>query len=375
MKKSKKSIREIRSGGAVKRPMKKSMKDMAGTVGKAPGTLFHTGGQKTGSPVITLFSYDAASVEHRTLKTLEECRPFMGGERVLWLNIDGLHKLKLIEAAGVMFNLHPLTLEDILHTGLRPKIEDFGSYLFVVVKTLELDPESGEVGEEQLSLVIGKGFVLSFREKPGPLFNPVIARLDNPGTNVRQRGADYLSYVLTDSVVDSYFTILEQFESRIEALDEELTDSVARDALPAMYLLKKELIMLRKSVWPLREIINSIGRSRYQVIDDEETRPFFRDIYDNIVLVIETVETYRDIVIGMYDTWLALANNRMNDIMKVLTIIATVFMPLSFIAGVYGMNFHYMPELESPFGYYAVLGVMGSIFVGMILFFRTRKWF
>ncbi|WP_238974573.1 magnesium/cobalt transporter CorA [Pelodictyon luteolum] len=355
--------------------MKKVMSGMAGTLGTAPGSLVHTGGRKMQDPAITVFSYSQESVRRASAGTIREAVALRREGEVLWVNIDGLHDVGLVEEAGTLFGLHPLTLEDILHTLQRPKIEDFDRYLFLVLKTLELEGDGGDVSEEQLGLVIGEGFVLSFRERPGLLFQSLYERLENPGTNVRKKGADYLAYAIVDSVVDSYFTVLEQFENRIETLDDELTDTVGSGSLPAMYTLKKELILLRKSVWPLREIISSIGRDRYRVIDDEATRPFFRDILDNIVLVIETVETYRDIVIGMYDTWLAIANNRMNEIMKVLTIIATVFMPLSFIAGVYGMNFRYMPELGWPWGYFGVLGLMGSIFIGMILFFRTRKWF
>lgn len=355
--------------------MKKVMGGMAGTVGTAPGTLVHTGGRKMEEPAITVFSYSEESVRRATPATLHEAMAMRREGEVLWVNIDGLHDVRLVGEAGTLFGLHPLTLEDILHTLQRPKIEDFERYLFIVLKTLETEEDGGGMSEEQLALVLGEGFVLSFREKPGPLFRSLHERLENPGTNVRKKGADYLAYAIVDAVVDGYFSVLEAFEERIEILDDELGETAARGALPAMYSLKKELILLRKSVWPLREILNSIGRDRYRVIDDGATGPFFRDILDNIVLVIETVETYRDIVIGMYDTWLAIANNRMNEIMKVLTIIATVFMPLSFIAGVYGMNFRYMPELQWPWGYFGVLALMALVFVGMIVFFRTRRWF
>ncbi|WP_242664238.1 magnesium/cobalt transporter CorA [Chlorobium sp. N1] len=355
--------------------MKKIIGRMAGTIGTAPGTLVHTGGRKMESPVITVFSYSEECVRRAVVGNLRDALGMRREGEVLWVNIDGLHDVGLVGEAGTHFGLHPLTLEDILHTLQRPKIEDFDRYLFLVLKTLQTDAEEGGLAEEQLAIVVGEDFVLSFREAPGPLFASIHERLENAGTNVRKKGADYLAYALVDAVVDSYFAVLEAFEDRIETLDDLLTETAARGSLPAMYTLKKELILLRKSVWPLREIINSIGRDRYRVIDDEASGPFFRDILDNIVLVIETVETYRDIVIGMYDTWLAIANNRMNEIMKVLTIIATVFMPLSFIAGVYGMNFRYMPELSWPWGYYGVLGLMASIFIGMILFFRTRKWF
>ena len=283
--------------------------------------------------------------------------------------------MSVIEGAGKLFGIHPLTLEDILHTEQRSKLEDFESYLFLVLRTLELEEGTNDVVDEQLSMVIGKNYVLTFQEKPGDMFDAVRERIKSPGTGIRKRGADYLAYVLIDSIVDSYFTVLEELEGRIELLDQELFTTSGRETFESIYDLKKELILLRKSVRPMREIINSISRDHYKVIDDEATWPFFRDVYDNVILINETIETYRDIVLGMYDTWLAIVNNRMNEIMKVLTTIATIFMPLSFLAGLYGMNFRYIPGLQWQWGFFALLGFMGLTVACMMVYFRTRRWF
>lgn len=356
-------------------PAKKVNRNLSGKVGQPAGTLYHTGRQKTERPVITVFGYDEKRFFYRNVTTLRECEQYKEQFRVLWVNIDGLHEVRVIEEAGQLFGIHPLTMEDILHTVQRPKIEEFDAYLFLVLKALELDAGSGNVAEEQISIVIGSNYVLSFQEKPGDMFDATRDRIRNEGTAIRKRGADYLAYTLIDAVVDHYFTILEHFESRIEQLDTNLSETVGHDMFQAMYSLKKDLIHLRKSIWPLREIINSLSREQYRTLDGALIHPFFRDVYDNIILIIESVESYRDIVIGMHDTWLAVVNNRMNEIMKVLTIIATVFMPLSFIAGVYGMNFHYMPELEWHWGYFSVLGGMTVIFAGMMRYFHTKRWF
>ena len=373
--KGKKSWRTVRAAHPAVKPMKKVMRNLSKTIGQPAGTLQHIGEQKTDFPDITVFGYDENHEFHMPLKSIAECAALKDKQKVLWVNIDGLHDVSVIEAVGKLFDIHPLTLEDILHTEQRSKIEDFERYLFLVFKALDHDPQTGEITEEQMSLVIGSNFVLTFQEKPGDMFDALRARIINPGTSIRKRGADYLAYGLIDAIVDSYFVILEQLESRIELLDQELFETSGRDTFESIYVLKKELIHLRKSVRPMREIINSISREHYTVIDDKATWPFFRDVYDNVIFINETIETYRDIVIGMYDTWLAIVNNRMNEIMKVLTTIATVFMPLSFLTGVYGMNFRFLPGLEWHWGFFVLLGFMGMIVAGMMVYFRTRKWF
>jgi magnesium transporter len=350
------------------------LKNRAETVGQPPGTLIHVGERQVEHPVITMIAYDAAGATVKTLAGLEECLPFRDGGKVVWVNIDGLHDTGLIARAGELFGIEPLTLEDILHTGQRAKVEDFDRYLYLVLQMLQIEGDGAAVTREQLSVILADGLVITFQEKPGDMFDAVRQRIANPATRVRRFGADFLAYALVDAVVDHCLSLLEEIESTIDRLEEGLLEHYDRDAFESIYSLKRELIILRKSVWPLREAVGSLMRDDFRVVGDT-VEPYFRDVYDHIILVIDTVEVFRDIVTGMQETYLAVVNNRMNEVMKFLTMIATIFMPLSFIAGLYGMNFHYMPELEWRWGYFAVLGLMGGIVLFMVRFYRSRKWF
>ena len=352
----------------------KVLKNRTMTVGQPPGTLIHVGERQVEHPVITMIAYDEAGVTVKTLVDLEECLPFRESRKVVWVNIDGLHDTTLIARAGELFGIESLTLEDILHTGQRAKVEDFDRYLYLVLQMLEFEGGGAGVTREQLSVILGEGLVVTFQEKPGDMFDSVRQRIANPGTKVRRLAADFLAYALVDAVVDHSLSMLEEIESTIDRLEEGLLEHYDRDAFESIYSLKRELIILRKSVWPLREAVGSLMRDDFRVIG-VAVEPYFRDVYDHIILVIDTVEVFRDIVTGMQETYLAVVNNRMNEVMKFLTMIATIFMPLSFIAGLYGMNFHYMPELEWRWGYFAVLGIMGLIVLFMVRFYRSRKWF
>lgn len=352
----------------------KVLKRRSKTAGKPPGTLIHIGEKQVEQPVITMIAYDDANVVVRTLSDLRECLPFRQSHKVIWINIDGLHDVTLIARAGEVFGIDSLTLEDILHTGQRAKVEDYERYLYMVLQMLEYAGDDANITREQLSIILTDGVVLTFQEKPGDMFDAVRQRIANSGTKVRRNGADFLAYALIDAVVDHCLSILEEVENTIDRLEEGLLEHYNRDTFESIYALKRELIILRKSVWPLREAVGSLMRDDFRLIGDS-VEPYFRDVYDHIILVIDTVEVFRDIVTGMQETYLAAVNNRMNEVMKFLTMIATIFMPLSFIAGLYGMNFHYMPELGWHWGYFYVLGLMGVIFLGMIRFYRSRKWF
>ncbi len=273
---------------------------------------------------------------------------------------------------GVSFSLHPLTLEDILNTEQRPKSEDHGDYLYIVLRLFHEDA-GGVLIPEQVSIVLGKNWLISLQEKEGRLFDPIRERLRNEKGRLRKAGADYLAHALLDAIVDSYFVILDGFGEKIEGLETALIGRPSPATLRAIQALKREMILLRKSVWPLREMLGGLGRSDSPLIG-EQSVIYFRDIYDHAVQVIDTIETYRDMLSGMLDIYLSSISNRMNEIMKVLTIIATVFMPLTFLAGVYGMNFHYMPELEWRWGYFALWGVMIVIALFMLIAFRRKKW-
>jgi magnesium transporter len=347
------------------------VKRRSAKTGLPPGSLIHIGEKHADKAKITRCVYDETHFQEREIQTLEGSLPSEEGI-VTWIHIDGLHEIHLLEAMGVSFSLHPLTLEDILNTEQRPKSEDHGDYLYIVLRLFHEDA-GGVLVPEQVSIVLGQNWLISLQEKEGKLFDPIRERLRNEKGRLRKAGADYLAHALLDALVDSYFAILDRFGEKIEKLEDALIGRPSPQTLRAIQTLKREIILLRKSVWPLREMLGGLGRSDSTLIR-EQSVIYFRDIYDHAVQVIDTIETYRDMLSGMLDIYLSSISNRMNEIMKVLTIIATVFMPLTFLAGVYGMNFNYMPELEWRWGYFALWGVMIVIALFMLIAFRRKKW-
>ncbi len=342
-------------------------------VGLPPGTLVHIGERRTEKAEITVIDYDEKELQEKEAKKVEECFPFKDKPTVTWININGLQEVGIIEKIGVHFGIHPLVLEDILHTGQRPKAEDLEDYLFIALRMLYHDESEDVVIGEQVSLLLGPNYVISFQEREGDVFSPIRERIRNSKGRIRKAGADYLAYALLDAIVDHYFVILEKLGEKIEFLEEELVTNPRPETLQAIHTLKRDLIFLRKSVWPLREVINGLERGESPLIT-EPTGIYLRDVYDHTIQVIDTIETYRDMVTGMLDIYLSSLSNRMNEVMKVLTIIATIFIPLTFIAGIYGMNFKYMPELEWHWGYPMALIVMLLVVVSMFIYFRRKKW-
>jgi magnesium transporter len=289
------------------------------------------------------------------------------------MNVDGLHQVEILEKLGECYGLHPLVLEDILNTDQRPKMEDYGEYIYIVLKALDYNDKSNEIETEQISLILGSNFVFSFQEREGDTFDPIRERIRNGKGRIRSMGADYLAYALVDSIVDNYFIILEKLGEKIEFLEDKLVSHPTPETLQTIHHLRREMIFLRKAVWPLREVINSLERGESSLVK-ESTRLYLRDVYDHTIQTIDTIETYRDMVSGMLDIYLSSVSNRLNSVMKVLTIIATIFMPLTFLAGVYGMNFKYMPELGWRWGYPLIWLIMVGIGVLMLIFFRKKKW-
>jgi len=342
-------------------------------VGLPPGTLVHIGERRTEKAEITVIDYDEKNFQEKEAVKVEEYFPFKDKPTVTWININGLQEVGIIEKIGVHFGIHPLVLEDILHTGQRPKAEDLGDYLFIILRMLYHDErEDGMVGE-QVSLLLGPNYVISFQEREGDVFNPIRERIRNAKGRIRKAGADYLAYALLDAIVDHYFVILEKLGEKIESLEEELVTNPRPETLQAIHTLKRDLIFLRRSVWPLREVISGLEREESPLIT-EPTGIYLRDVYDHTIQVMDTIETYRDMVSGMLDIYLSSLSNRMNEVMKVLTMIATIFIPLTFIAGIYGMNFKFMPELEWHWGYPMALIVMLLIVGSMFIYFRRKKW-
>jgi len=351
----------------------KLMKRQSKTAGLPPGTLVHVGERKTEEVRITFIDYDEDNFQEKQVSKIEDCFSFKDTQTVTWINIDGLHNIEIIEKLGKQFELHPLILEDILNTGQRPKFEDFDKYIFAVLKMLSYDEPNQTIQAEQVSLVLGANFVISFQESIGDVFEQIRDRIRNSKGRIRKMGADYLTYTLLDAVVDNYFLILEKFGEKIEYMEEELVAEPTEKTLQQIHALKREMVFLRKSVWPLREMISSLERSESELIK-ESTNIYLRDMYDHTIQVIDTVESFRDMVSGMMDIYLSSISNRMNAVMKVLTIIATIFIPLTFVAGIYGMNFKYMPELEWKLGYLAVWIVMIIIILCMVTYFKRKKW-
>ena len=349
------------------------IKKFSKKAGSPPGTLVHVGEKKAEHVRIRVIDYNESEFEEKDLEKIEESFSYRDKPTATWINIDGLHEVENIEEIGKAFNLHPLVLEDILHTEQRPKLDDFEDYIFIISKKLYYDDEEHQVRTEQFSMVLGRNFLITFQERVGDVFNPVRERLRKAKGRLRKRGADYLAYALLDAIVDNYFIVLEKMGERIEFLEEELLADPVPETLQAIHNLKRELIFLRKSVWPLREIISSLERGESTLID-ESTTVFLRDIYDHTIQVIDTVETFRDMVSGMMDMYLSSVSNKMNEVMKVLTIIATIFIPMTFIAGIYGMNFKSMPELEWSWGYPLLWVVIIAIAVTMLSYFRRKKW-
>jgi magnesium transporter len=341
--------------------------------GLPPGSLIHTGERKAEKTKITVFDYDENGFTELAPKSIEECLPFKDTATVSWINIDGVHEVEIIEKICRHFGLHPLLIEDILDTDHRPKMEDQGDYIYVTLKMLCCDEKGKRATVEQVSIVTGHNFVLSFQEAPGDVFDAIRERIRSGKGRIRKLGADYLAYSLLDAVVDNYFIILESFGERIEKLEDRLVASPGQKILGEVHELKRELIFLRKSVWPLREVISGLERCESPIIR-ESTDAYFRDVYDHTIQIIDTIESFRDMTSGMLDIYLSSVSNRMNEIMKVLTIIATIFIPLTFIAGVYGMNFKFMPELGWRYGYLVIWGVMIAAAAAMLVYFKRRKW-
>lgn len=314
-----------------------------------------------------------------TITNIEECFPFKDKPTVSWINIDGIHDTDLIEKVGKQFGLHPLLLEDIVNTGQRPKMEDFDEHLFIVLKMFYYHEKRDEVISEQISLILGKTYVISFQEEAGDVFDPIRDRIRKCKGRIRKMGADYLAYALLDAVVDNYFGVLERFGEKIERIEENLVVDPNPEKLHAIHSLKREMVLLRKSVWPLRELVSGLERSESPLIT-ESTGIYLRDVYDHTIQVIDTIETFRDMLSGMVDLYMSSISNKMNQVMQVLTIIATIFIPLTFIAGVYGMNFDpatspfNLPELGWYWGYPMVWVVMIVVAILMIIYFKKKNW-
>ncbi len=347
------------------------MENTKNKTGVPPGTVVYSGKDTTEKVKITLIEYNEKDFIEKDFYNLEDCMECVNPDMIKWINVDGIHKVDLIEAIGKRFDIHPLTLEDIVNTNQRSKFEDYNSYVVSIMKMIYYDTE---IRSEQLSVVLMKGVVISFQEiHGGDAFDMIRNRLRQGKGRVRKMGADYLAYALLDAVVDCYFNILEKFGDKIELMEEELMEEPTKQTLKQLHHMKREMIFLRKAVWPMRELINNIERSETELIKPS-TDVYLRDLHDHAIRVIDTVETFRDLLSGMMDIYLSSVSNRMNEIMKVLTIITTLFVPVTFIVGLYGMNFEFMPELHSHWGYPITLIIIFMTILSLLFYFRRKKW-
>ncbi|MBE0646474.1 MAG: magnesium/cobalt transporter CorA [Bacteroidales bacterium] len=339
----------------------------------SPGTVNYVGRKREAPVRIQVMEYHEDHFQEKEIKAIGEILPLKNSPMVTWVNVTGVHDTSVIESIGDAYGIHSLVLEDIANTTQRPKLEEYDGYLFAVVKMTYIDTKSGNIIIEQLSLIIGQNYILSFQEKEEDVLNGLRQRIRTGKGRIRKMGSDYLLYAILDSIVDFYFTVLEQLGDRIEDLEETLLKQADQAMLNDIYHLKQDLIFLRKSIWPMREVISSMQHAEHKLIT-KQVGFFLRDAYDHTIQVIETVETFRDMASGMQDLYLSTISNKMNEVMKVLTIFAAIFIPLTFLAGVYGMNFHVIPELSIKYGYFAWWGVVLTLGAGMLIYFKRKKW-
>ncbi len=343
-------------------------------VGLDSGTPLYTGDVPKKEVSISLIEYSQLNVEERQVSSISEAMNTCSENNITWINIDGLSNGKIMEDVGSIFKLHPLYLEDMLNTAQRPKFEDCGNYFFVILKMLYYATNKQDLNIEQVSLIVGENIVISIQEdKIGDVFDSVRERIRHNKGRIRKMKSDYLAYSLIDAIVDNYFVILEELGEKVENLETLIIKVPGPKVVEKMHYLKQKIIFLRKSIWPLREVIGMLIREENMLIQ-ANTKIYLRDVYEHTIQVIEIIETCRDMVSGLLDIYLSSISNKLNEIMKVLTMISTIFIPLSFIASFYGMNFKFMPELDWKLGYPLVILVMLLISGTMLIFFKRKRW-
>lgn len=340
----------------------------------SPGTVEFVGDKQVENVRISILEYQSSRLVEKDNCTLEDCLESQDEQGTLWINVNGLHETDMLARLGEHYGFHGLVMEDIVNTTQRPKFEDYEQYLYIVLRMLQYDERVGHVTAEQVSLIVGSDYVLSFQEREGDVFDPIRERIRNGKGRIRKMGPDYLAYALLDAVVDGYFVILDKLSEKLEDVEGRLVLEATPELLQEIYRLKRDIVLFRKNVWPLREVCAALLRDESKLIK-KETRVFLRDVHDHTFQVIDAVDSFRDVVSGFQDLYLSTISNRMNEVMKVLTVIATIFVPMTFVAGIYGMNFEFMPELHWRWAYPALWLVMGSMAGTMLMFFKRKRWF
>jgi magnesium transporter len=343
------------------------------TSGLHPGALIHIGEKKAEKVRFTVLDYDQDNVTEREYDRVDECLVYADKETVTWVNVNGLHDTEVIHKIGEHFGIHSLALEDILDTDKRPELDDYVDFIFIILKMVLVDQKSGRIDVEQVSLLLCKNTVISFQEGEEDVFEPIRQRIRTGKGKIRKAGADYLMYTLADAIVDNYYIVLETLGELIEEIEDELLEEPDAETLKDIYGLRREVVLLRKYTFPLRELVHKFQISESPLIE-HDTKLYIRDLYDHSMQIMDTTESYRDMIAGMLETYLSLSSNRMNEVMKVLTVMASIFIPLTFIAGIYGMNFVNMPELRHRLGYPGAILFMFIVAMGMVYYFRRKKW-
>jgi magnesium transporter len=342
--------------------------------GLPPGTLVHLGRHVAEKATITVINYNEDTYRVKETASTDECFSLIDPSMVTWINVDAVSDPQTVEAIGKHFGLHPLLLEDVMNTDQRPKMDNYDDYLFLVLKMIMINVDTRAPEADQVSFVLGRNYLVSFLERPSEVFLPALDRLQAERSRIRKNGPDYLLYTLVDVIVDNYFAIIDKGSEILEELETRVIAGARTDTLVDIQKRKRDFMFLRKSISPLRDVLLAIERNDTDLISPS-LMVFFRDIADHSIRVIDNIETSREMLSGMLDIYLSSVSNRLNEVMKVLTVISTIFMPLTFIAGVYGMNFHNMPEIGWPYGYYASLVLMGLVVITMLIFFKRKKWF
>lgn len=354
----------------MKLPLHKKRK--YGSLHQLPGEVTYVG-EKESISTLEIIAYDKKNHQRHESENLEDAFKFKESDQNVWINVNGLNNTQEIEKLGKHYGLHPLIVEDIVNTQQRPKIEEHENYLFIVLKMLYYD-DKNEFTKEHISVVLEENQVLTFQEAKEDVFDGLRDRIVNSKGRIRNVGADYLMYSILDAIVDNYFVIIENISEKIQGLEEELFLKHPRKSISVeIQQLKREILKIRKAIFPLREVIKQLEKSEHRFIE-KKTKNYLNDISDHVIQVCESVEIYREMTWGLMDMYMTTISNKMNEVMKVLTIMASIFIPLTFIAGVYGMNFEYMPELDERYGYFVIWGVMIIVFLGMLWYFKRKKW-
>lgn len=342
-------------------------------VGLPPGSLLYTALEGKEREQLNLFEYTDKTFSEKENASIEECLDWMGDPSMAWIEVNGPPSPDMIASLGKQFHLHSLFLEDVMSTGQRSKLDTFQDQVFIIVRLLQYDEISKNLRDEQVSLIFGPNYLISFTEGRENIFNPIKERLRQASSRIRKQNADYLAYTLLDTIVDYYFVVLEKVDLQLDNLEEEVVNFPNPSTLQKIQQAKREMIILRKAIWPMRDVVNKFIKLETPLVNPT-TQLYLQDIHDHTIQTIDIIESFRDVVAGMLDIYLSNINSRTNDIMKVLTIVSTIFVPLTFISSLYGMNFENMPELHTTWGYPVTISIMVATAAVMLLFFRRKKW-